>query len=421
MVIRILALLAICCSTSSAQEIPLSEIWALNMPGTKDVYGLGFAESDKRRYAGWGPTEFREMRERSINQMMLALSDKLPSEKAARGFIVPWQSNSQVLKRIGELIRTAKKNEIFDIDVKEYPKGSDVTLIYFSYPSSYYNHIKEVERDGHKITVGYQLVPHYSGDSTVNFALIPLKDLPAGEIQVKFRQLPMDKKFYEAGFIQVNRSQQMRLVCNDFSFRIWEPVKPDRTEASKDAEDISLGSIWGFKMPGTKDIREIDTPHPSDRDTIARKISRSLYSGKVGQKAGPILTVKGSGKEALLSVERIISKRMQAPSVFEQSDDINLYIYARSAGAGARLDRIVRDGRQIRIEYHLGSRDDVGTALRFVLVPLGKLEKGRYSVEMIMKPRDPDSENRYPANKYRVISPDHLKAYLSQNTSFSVQ
>ncbi len=417
MIIRVLALLAICCPTSYAQETPLSDIWALNMPGTKDVYGLGFAKQE----IGWGPTEYREMRENAIDQMKLALSEKLPSVNAAKGFIVSWQPDSYMLKRTSDILRMAKKYEVFDYDTKEYQKGSDLTLIYFSYPSSYYNHIKEVKREDHKITVSYQLVPHYSGDSSVHFALIPLKDLPNGEYQVKFEQLQMDKEFYNAGFIPYSHTQEKRFVCNNFSFRIWEPVEPDLTEASKDAIEIPLDSIWGFRMPGTKDIREIDIPYPNGRETTAGNISKSLYTSKVGQKAGPILTVKGSGKEALASVEKIITNRMQAPSIFSTSDDINLYVYARSASAGARLDRIVRDGRQIRIEYHFGYRDDDGTALNFVMVPLGKLEKGRYSVEMVMKPRHPDSENMYPANNYGIISPDRLELYLSRNTSFSVQ
>lgn len=421
MTVRILALLIICCANSSAQEIPLSEIWALDMPGTKDVYGLGFAEPDRHRDAGMGPVEFRAMRKEAIDQMSLALYEKLPSERAAKGFIVPWNPNSHMLKRAGSILREAKRYDHFDVDIKEYPKGSDITLIYFSHPSSCYNHIKEIKREGHEITVKYQLVPHYTVDSTAHFALIPLENLEVGEYEVKFEQLRMEQKFEKAGFIPFSSTQRRRYVCNDFSFRIWEPVEPDRTEATEDAIEIPLDSVWGFHMPGTRDTREIDTPHPTSSRTTAQEISRSLHTSKIGQKAGPILAVKGSGEEALVSIERIISKRMQAPLIFSPSDEINLYVFTRCS-AGARLDRIMRDGRQIRIEYHFGSREDGGVPLRFVLVPLGKLEEGRYSVEMVMKPRQPDSENKYyPVNRYGVVSPDYLRTCLCQNTSFSVQ
>lgn len=397
-------------------EIPLAEIWALEMPGTKDIHGLDFGEPQPRQNVGWGTLEYQKSREDAINEMKLALAAKLPSEEAPRGFIFPWKPTVPMLRRVSDTLRTAKKYQILDFEIKEYPQGSDITLVFFSYPASYRIEIREIKRHEQTITVGYQAVPHHIADSTVHFALIPLKDLPAGTYQVNFEQLRMDNSFHKQGFMPMLREQERRLVCNDFSFRVWEPVEPDLTEPSANAIDIPLASIWGSGMPGTIDIQEINSDHDDVRESVLNAIRKAHSMRKIWDKAGKGFAVAGTGKQALEQVAMIVTGRKLTRSNFSPDEDINLFLFTRSGGTIVRLDRITRDGHQIRVEYHFGSRNDVGTPLTFALVPLGKLDKGRYSVEMIMKPPQPA-----PMNTFQAISPNHLETVLSQNFSFSVQ
>lgn len=146
----VLPILITCVCSAYAEEIeqvPLSEIWALDMPGTKDIHGLDFGEQYPRQNVGWGPTEYQESRETAINEMFVALSEKLPSEVAPRAFIFPHQPSVPILKRVSENLRRAKKYEVIEFEPKEFRNDSDMTLVFFSYPSSYYVHVKEVTRE----------------------------------------------------------------------------------------------------------------------------------------------------------------------------------------------------------------------------------------------------------------------------------
>jgi hypothetical protein len=422
MLIRIfaIAVLCVCCSNGQAEdkavEIPLSEIWALDMPGTRDVYGLEFGEKAPRMNVGWGPVEYNQSRVTAINRMIEAISKKLPSEEAPRAFIFSGEPSVPALARISEMLYGVKKFQMLEFDHKKYPRGGQMTLVFFSYPSNYYVHIKEVAKIDHLITVKYQLVPHFTAESTMHFALIPLQELSTGEYQVRFEQLRMDKSFIKTGFIPMSNSQEKRFVCNNFQFQVWEPVEPDTTEASAEALDIPLKEIWGYSMPGTKDISELDSENEDPMQSVSSRIRRANSQMKMWEKAGKGFAVSGTPQEALAEAERVFTAKKQRTSVFTPEDEISLFVFTRGGGGSALLERIVRDGRQIRVEYHIGSRSEGGVPLHLALVPLGKLDKGRYSVEMIMRRPQPG-----PIGAPKPISQDFLDTYISQNFSFSVQ
>ena len=54
----------------------------------------------------------------------------------------------------------------------------------------------------------------------MHFALIPLGKMSLGEIEIKIVQLPMEKRFVDAGFKPVDASIEARTVCGSFKFRI---------------------------------------------------------------------------------------------------------------------------------------------------------------------------------------------------------
>ena len=109
------------------------------------------------------------------------------------------------------------------------PPEDEITLVVFSYPCSYFFRLKQVERDENTITVRYQFEPHYSPESTVHFALIPLGKLPIGDYRVKMEQLPMEKQWQEAGFLRVHDARARNLVSLPFSFTVAEkPPQPEK-------------------------------------------------------------------------------------------------------------------------------------------------------------------------------------------------
>ncbi|MBA3484768.1 MAG: DUF1559 domain-containing protein [Pirellulales bacterium] len=166
--------------------------------------------------------------------------------------------------------------------------------MFFSYPAAYHLRLTKVERDGESITVRYRYQPHWSAESTVHFALIPLGRLPARKYNVKFEQDPMEQKYQDAGFLRV--WQERKTVALPFSFTIYEPPSPTLAEPDKDAVQIALKEIWSDGMPGTRDISELEPRAADDHHSagpILQEIRMTLraYERKLGVWTG--ILVKG--------------------------------------------------------------------------------------------------------------------------------
>ena len=83
-----LALLISLGSRSVSGEVPLKAIWALDMNGTRDIYGIDLEEDTKLRGAPAGFEGRREFRENLLRKIQRDLSSKLSDEKARPGFAV---------------------------------------------------------------------------------------------------------------------------------------------------------------------------------------------------------------------------------------------------------------------------------------------------------------------------------------------
>lgn len=398
MQILIAVLLIVLSATCRADEtimIPLESIWAYKMQGTRDVHGLDLGRFHEKYFPGWGFEDYERERETAIKEIQRHLSSKAASDNALSGFVIPRLIDLHTLRKIPHLMEGVMRHGKPENWTNSFPVGDEMTLVFFSHPLSYYIQLTEVARTGKNITVSYKPIPHYTSESTVHFALIPLGQLPAGEYRVQFKQVGMAKEFYKAGFAPLGYEQQKKHICQTFSFTIWEPPRPDDSKLSENAVVIPLKDIWGHKLAGTKDVYELETNREQqrqmDREELLKhspvlRIGRALSHYQKNKPAGDGFVVKGFDNNALLQVDAVFAEQANRIDDFVTQDDLTLCFFSHSTGRYVALDQVVREGTEIIVKYHFAAHNSRDMSYHFALIPLGKLPAGDYHVEMKQLP-----------------------------------
>jgi hypothetical protein len=175
--------------------IPLKEIWAYKMPGTRNL------------------EEFEEYKlAKLIDGIRKSLSaDSKHKMKLKTGFAVQGE-------RV-EALRAA--HEVLVNGGSLSPRLShrrEISVVFFSQQSGYYVRLHEVVRHGRSIEIRYRIIPHKSLELTEHFALIPLGILPPGGFQVNIEQTPLEENHKEPGSRPVKLELAQSLVCKSFSF-----------------------------------------------------------------------------------------------------------------------------------------------------------------------------------------------------------
>lgn len=175
--------------------IPLDEIWAWGMPGTRDVQELPAARKD----------------DNLVRSIRRALKPVLNRKQARPGFVVSGIGD-EALRRAHDII--VGKEDVKD----EFARGTDLSAVFFAYQSPFFVELEKVERNEREISIDYRFVPHESGVTTEHFALIPFGKLPSGKYVVRVEQGPMKTKYIDMGFPQLPRSAGQQLVSQTFHF-----------------------------------------------------------------------------------------------------------------------------------------------------------------------------------------------------------
>jgi hypothetical protein len=197
---------------SRVRTIPLDQIWAYEMPGTRDVREL---EPDNFgvRIRNLRSAEQAIKKDESLTYQLRNLLGRAKfDEQALPGFAV-LGSGKEALRHAHAVLVKGQKPR------KEFPPGSEISLVFFSKVFDYYVHLDNVKQRGTRITTSYFIVPH-RGDPTAHFALIPLGELRAGGWQVHFVRSPLTKaKSTEANvFPEPDAAWDSIVVCRPFRF-----------------------------------------------------------------------------------------------------------------------------------------------------------------------------------------------------------
>lgn len=203
-----------------AIEIPLSEIWALNMPGTRDVRELepdAEALKDQLERAKSLPPEEREeqitrlLKRSLIWQIRKALQPG--SKRAGPGFALA-SPEPELLQAVRDVLTGETKR------ANGFPGGSDITAVFFSRSMQLHVHIYHVERRDNIIEIHCRFVPYQERYVSEHFALIPLGKLPRGIYQVKPVLGPVEQKYLDAGYTQKTLAKAAKFVSQSFKFGV---------------------------------------------------------------------------------------------------------------------------------------------------------------------------------------------------------
>ena len=183
--------------------VPLNEIWAYDMPGTRKVGDLDAVKSAE------GGTKHP-----IVNEIVRSLGLKRPTETKSVGpaFIVQGTEKEALRNAHAVLTNVAKPSTKFS-------SANDLTLVFYTSLGGPYAHIDSVERTGRTITAKYRLVSHNTREDTLHFALIPLGPLGSGTYEVKIDLLGL---FDQTGARKEPKAKSKNIVCSDTTFDVTE-------------------------------------------------------------------------------------------------------------------------------------------------------------------------------------------------------
>jgi hypothetical protein len=194
-----LLVLLFCCSTNYAEEvvkIPLDQIWANNMPGTRNIVDLDIES--------WFVSHIREA---------LGFPQK---DKDAKPAFAVLGTGLDALRAAHEVLVNKKKPR------ETFPAGNEVSLVFFAHETQPYVHLHKVERQGNNVNIHFRFVPHEEEVTERYIALIPLGKLSLGKYRVNIIRSPMPQNYIDLGFRPMSDEVARRIVCRSFSFSVSE-------------------------------------------------------------------------------------------------------------------------------------------------------------------------------------------------------
>jgi hypothetical protein len=163
-------------AAKSPIEIPLKEVWALNMPGTQDVNKLD-VRLDRPNLSN------QELRKRSlVVGISWATRDRKAGQSPGPGFVVSG-NGAEALRNAHAVITNAEKKKKPD---QIAPPDTELSIVFYAHTSGRYHWITQIERNGNDFVVTYQSTPHTTADVTNHFALIPVGKVDPQGYRTKF-------------------------------------------------------------------------------------------------------------------------------------------------------------------------------------------------------------------------------------------
>jgi hypothetical protein len=210
-----------CCSVGHAEEaveIPLGEVWAYGMPGTRDVQELEPEAYGREARSLSESEQFERINKSIIQQIRQSLqlesnSDAQGRKKPGKAFAVVGTGREALIE--AKTILSGRKEP-----QTSFPADSKLSIVFYSLEAGSYVHLTSVDRQGNRLYIHFQFVPHFTAEVSSHFALIPVADLPSGKIEVPIVQEPMKDEYGIRKEPKINSDWQEQVICKPFSFII---------------------------------------------------------------------------------------------------------------------------------------------------------------------------------------------------------
>lgn len=176
-------------------EIPLTDIWAYRMPGTRDM------------------NEFNEpgSKDPFVDKVLLQIRNS-------------WHHRSGMAVQ-GEG-RDALDN-LYRVRTERLPHNtvkanSPISLAIFTRGTKGIVYLDNVRRLGNEFTIQYRFAPTHAQETGSTIALIPVGQLEAGMYKVSLERLPLEQEYRDRGFREPPR-EWINNICSSFSFSVDRP------------------------------------------------------------------------------------------------------------------------------------------------------------------------------------------------------
>lgn len=186
-------------------EIPLSRVWAYQMPGTRDARRIDFERPQDSLIE-------------PIRESLTMLQDA--EKEAGVGFAVQGVGH-EALRKTYDIVVAGE-----DVP-RELPADSELSVVFLSRQYPFYVHVHKVEREGNEITVYYHFSPHMEFEETQHFALIPVSKLLPGTYHVRVLRSPRKIDYRRLMLSPAPKDAEHRVVFQSFTFVVTKnPFNP---------------------------------------------------------------------------------------------------------------------------------------------------------------------------------------------------
>lgn len=198
--------------TSKVVEIPLKEVWALDMPGMRPINELEPGERIGAAKMAYGPLtmgilEYAQVGRHSHGRR---IGPNGPGMAVAGRDLAALETAHALL--------TGKQKPATSI-------SGEVTIVFHTIAAAPFIRLDSGQRRGKTITIAYHFyfTPTLEGHSP--FALIPVGELEPGKYDVRFHENSYETADRREKVARKDTSRLVReVVCKDFSFEVTKPV-----------------------------------------------------------------------------------------------------------------------------------------------------------------------------------------------------
>jgi len=205
----VLLMLAAVVAEPRTVSVPLKQIWAHEIPGTKSAFDL-----EPKLAPGLSNQELKK--QSTVVRINRALAGWLQGppkrEKVGPGFAVAGSGLNALKNAHGVLVEKKR--------IVAFPGDSEMSLVFFTGQSGLYVHLDEVKQSKNRFEIRYHFVTHSTFDATTHFALIPVGKLPPGNYFVSLVKGKTVAGDHIASHKEPSASRVSKTICESFEFSI---------------------------------------------------------------------------------------------------------------------------------------------------------------------------------------------------------
>jgi hypothetical protein len=189
-------------ASTEPRVIPLKDIWAYHMPGTRRVSDLDAVKQQS------GITKHP-----IVSGIVRSLAAKRPNLESIGPALIVQGTAKEALRNTNDIFTKFREPS------SKFSLTDELNLVFYTTLGGPYTHIESIERTGPTIVVRYRLVSHNTREDTLHFALIPLGRLDAGTYEVKIESMGL---FDETGARKEPSDKSKLVICTNTTFEVTE-------------------------------------------------------------------------------------------------------------------------------------------------------------------------------------------------------